>query len=320
MQDEFYHILAVSLQNVLVKSNINRSFLQELRLRVGRPLLLRLRDKEYFLTKEGGLTLRPEDGIVVTADVLKETMEYVSRYSLYAYGEELRQGFLTVRGGHRIGFSGQMMKEREGAGKITHIQFINIRVAHEIRDCALPLLPFVYDQKKFLNTLLVSAPGGGKTTMLRDLIRLLSDGNSYGTGQTIGVVDERSELGACHMGAPQNDLGLRTDILDGCKKAEGMIVLVRSMAPKIIAVDELGSREDVEALSFAATCGVGVLASVHGNGYEEVEAKPAFAPLLQQGLFKRIVVLVSEPKAGTIAAVLDGKGEQIWKPDYLEVC
>lgn len=318
MQDEFYHILAVDLQEIFKKSNIKCTELQEIRLRAGRPLLIKLHSREYFLTKDGFLSEDFSAAFIITAAVLKETLEYVSRYSLYAYEEELRQGFLTVKGGHRVGLSGQMVKERGGGGLIRNVQFLNIRVAHEVRDCALPLLPFVYHRKKFLNTLIVSSPGAGKTTLLRDLIRLISDGNSYGMGQTVGVVDERSELGASHLGVPQNDLGLRTDVLDGCKKSEGMLLLIRSMAPDIIAVDELGGKEDLEAVSYAATCGIGIVATVHGRDYVELIDKPGFYEAFAHGLFERIVLLSGSPVAGTLAAVLDGKGDSLWKSDSLE--
>lgn len=318
MQDEFYHILAVGLQEVFQKSAIKRNDLQEIRLRAGRPLLIKIHSRERFLTMDGESTEDSQKALIVTAAVLKETLEYVSRYSLYAYEEELRQGFLTVKGGHRVGLSGQMVKERGGNGLIRNVQFLNIRVAHEVRDCALPLLPFVYQRKRFFNTLIVSSPGAGKTTMLRDLIRLISDGNSYGAGQTVGVVDERSELGACHLGVPQNDLGLRTDVLDGCKKSEGMLLLIRSMSPDIIAVDELGGREELEAVTYAATCGIGVAATVHGRSYAEILDKPGFREAFSRGLFERVILLSDQPVVGTLAAVTDGKGEVLWKSDSLE--
>lgn len=309
MQDDFFHILAVELQEIFEKSGIERSGLQEIRLRTNRPLLIKLQSREYFLTKNGVLTDDFRDAFLVTAAILKETLEYISRYSLYAYEEELRQGFLTVKGGHRVGLSGQMVKERESNGLIRNVQFLNIRVAREVRDCALPLLPFVYQRKRFLNTLLVSPPGAGKTTMLRDLIRLISDGNSYSVGQTVGVVDERSELGASHLGIPQNDLGIRTDVLDGSRKKEGMLLLIRSMAPDIIAVDEIGSREDLAAVVYAATCGVGVAATVHGRSYKEILDKPGFREILSSHLFERIVLLSCEPVVGTLAEIRDGDGD-----------
>ena len=135
---------------------------------------------------------------------------------------------MTVCGGHRVGVAGQVVLEHGRVRNVKHISFINIRVSHQIKGCATCLLPYVIKDGRLLHTLIISPPGCGKTTILRDLVRLISDGNSYCRGMNVGVVDERSELAACYMGIPQNDVGLRTDILDGCPKAEGMLMLLRT--------------------------------------------------------------------------------------------
>ena len=172
---------------------------------------------------------------------------------------------------------------------LKNMAFINIRVAHENRGAADGILPKLYKKGKFQNTLIVSPPGFGKTTLLRDLIRQISDGNTYGAGLRVGVVDERSELAGSYLGRPQNDLGMRTDVLDGCPKAQGMLLLLRSMSPQVIAVDELGEETDRRALQKAAACGCGLLATLHGT--DETDAAKRLGESCLRQIFDRIVIL-----------------------------
>lgn len=151
-----------------------------------------------------------------------------------------------------------------------YISSINIRVSHEVLDCANKIFPYITYNKQMYHTLIISPPRCGKTTLLRDVIRQISDGNRWIKGCTVGVVDERSELGGCYLGVIQNNLGMRTDILDRCPKADGMIMLIRSMAPQVVAVDEIGAKEDVHAIEYAMHCGCKMLATAHGDSMEEI--------------------------------------------------
>ena len=189
------------------------------------------------------------------------------------------------------------------------ISSLNIRVAYEAKGIAGVVLPYLYEEKKLCSTLLISPPGCGKTTLLRDIIRMVSDGNRLAGGMTVGVVDERSELAGCCDGIAVNDLGMRTDILDGCLKAAGMLMLLRSMAPDVVAVDELGDREDTIALEQVLKCGCSVLATVHGGSYEELSRKRFLQPLLQAGAFRRYLVLKHCDGTFFVEQVRDGDGQ-----------
>lgn len=191
-------------------------------MRLGQPLRV-VRGKEEIVLRSG------TEPYIVTKEELRETMDYISHYSLYAYENELRQGFVTVEGGHRVGVAGKVIMEKERVKNIQYISSLNIRVSHEVLGCADRLIPYIVANKQVCHTLIISPPCCGKTTLIRDLIRQISDGNEYVKGCSVGVVDERSELGGCYLGIAQNHLGTRTDVLDCCPKAEGMIMLIRSM-------------------------------------------------------------------------------------------
>jgi stage III sporulation protein AA len=164
-----------------------------------------------------------------------------------------------------------------------------------------------------LHTLIISPPCCGKTTLLRDIIRLISDGGKDRAGLTVGVVDERSEIGACYMGVPQNDLGIRTDVLDCCPKAKGMLMLIRAMSPRVIAVDEVGSKEDIEAIEYVINCGCKLIATVHGNSLLDVKGKPLLKKLIEDKLFERYILLSNKGSVGHLEEVYDREGNGIYK-------
>lgn len=305
--EEIYRILALPLRKLLKACQLDFSKLQEIRLRIGAPFLVVYDGREHFVDSRGGLSLDDSRSVMVSREQLRETMEYISNYSMYAFEEELRQGYITVQGGHRVGVAGKMIWEKQGAKNMKHISFLNIRLAHEVIGCSDRILPYVMQEGRLFHTLIISPPRCGKTTLLRDLIRQLSDGGKGFAGMTVGVVDERSELGACYLGVPQNDLGCRTDILDGCPKVQGMMMLVRSMAPQVIAVDEVGSREDVEAMEYVMNCGIYLLATVHGNSIDDIKNKPVLGRLIRERVFERYI-LMTPGRVGQIGSVFDERG------------
>jgi len=189
-----------------------------------------------------------------------------------------------------------------------HISALNLRIARNIQGRGLKILPLLLGTQGIVcHTILISPPRAGKTTLLRDLIRLISNGvPGLGlTGQTVGVVDERGELAGMCQGVPTYDLGYRTDVLDGCPKAKGMSMMVRSMAPQVMAMDELGHADDVEALMDVLRTGVQILSTAHASSIEEARNRPTLAHLLDQGVFERMVVLSRKHGPGTIDGVYD---------------
>lgn len=272
-----------------------------------KPLLLVYRGEEIIPGNQRG---KP---YIVTREDIREMLEYISNYSLYAYEQEMKQGYITIEGGHRVGMTGQAIIENGKVKNLRYISSINLRMSHEILGCADPIFPYITYNKKLYHTLIVSPPRCGKTTLLRDMIRQISNGNGWINGMSVGVVDERSELGGCYMGVAQNQLGIRTDVLDCCPKAEGMIMLIRSMGPEVIAVDEIGTVEDVHAIEYAMHCGCKMLATVHADSMEELRKKPLFDQMVVEKRFERYVLLENREHVGQVEGIYDSRGTLLYR-------
>ena len=265
--------------------------LEEIRIRIGQPVFLYTSQKELVLLDdtffESQKVQRKEKVYRITEQDILEMQNYVSDYSLYAWQEELRNGFLTVQGGHRIGLSGSTLNKEGKIKGLSYLTFFNIRVAHERWGCAGVILPYIKKENgSVYNTLLVSAPAMGKTTLLRDCIRQLS----Y-SGTKIAVVDERLEIAASYHGIPQNDMGPRTDILDSCNKPEGICMMLRAMSPEVIAVDELGTEEDFFAVEKALYSGCKLIGTVHAGSMKELQQKPILKRWCEVELFERFIFI-----------------------------
>lgn len=319
-EEDLLKIFAAPIRRLLEAGGLDFDRLQEVRLRAQAPMLARYGDSEYYIDRSGSLSGEQKDAYIVSKADIKETVEYISQYSLYAYEEELKQGFITIQGGHRVGMAGKVVMEKDGIRSMKYISFINVRLSHQIKGCADTLLPFVTDGFEVRHTLIISPPRCGKTTLLRDLIRQLSNGGGARRGVTVGVVDERSEIGACYMGLPQNDLGIRTDVLDCCPKADGMMMLVRTMAPQVIAVDEIGGRQDMEAIEYVRNCGCKLIATVHGSSIDDIRTKPMLRKLVQEHAFERYAVLGDTKTAGRITEVYDSQGNPLYKAEEIAAC
>lgn len=301
---EFHTFLPKEVCHFIEELGLNEGDIQEIRMNVGQPLMLKAQGREIIVHTQGGMTDKYQDGFCVTEEMLKETFSFICKHSVYAYEEEIRQGFITIEGGHRIGLVGQAVTEGDKVKNIKYVSGLNIRLASQRVGCGDKVIEMIADKHNIFNTLIVAPPCAGKTTLLRDCIRLLSNGRKNVEGVRVGVADERGELGACYHGVPQNDLGARTDVLDRVPKAAGILMLIRSMAPRVIAVDEIGTKSDMEALKNACLSGCSILATIHGSSPYDIYEKTVFEHLKAGNIFQRYIVL--QPNAiGKIKAVYD---------------
>ncbi len=277
-------LLPVKYQRLAQKlPDKRKSLAEEFRLRAGQPMTV--------VSPEGETVLGEKEP--VSSQDLEQLCDRVTEYSRYAAAETIARGFITARGGFRIGLCGTVVVQESGQRNLRNLSSVNIRIGREVRGISEELLPQLLDGGQFCSTVIIAPPGAGKTTLLRDMVRALSDGCEERRPLRVALVDERGEIAAMHRGAAQFSVGSHTDVLDGCPKAVGMEMLLRGMNPQIIAVDEITAREDLQLLQQASHSGVALLATLHGTDVAEVEQKPLFRKLLRLGVFQRAVCIVS---------------------------
>ncbi|MGM0409289.1 MAG: stage III sporulation protein AA [Bacillota bacterium] len=286
----------------------NKEKIIELRLRVNQPLEI-VTTKNYYFLKN-----KKNKNYIINKNLIKKTFNILTENSLYAMERELKEGFITVNGGHRVGFTGEVVLRNNKIVSIKNINSINFRIAHQIIGVADKLIDYLYNKELdfYYNTLIIGPPLSGKTTLLRDLIRICSTGIMKKNIRSfkVSVIDERSEIGGSYKGIPQNNLGKRTDLLDNCPKSQGILMLIRTMSPEIIAIDEIGGDNDINAIIRALNSGVILLATIHGYNYQSVFNKKVFNKLKELNLFKRIVILSSK-KLGKVKSIVDEKGGRL---------
>lgn len=312
-QNDILQMMQRNLREVFRKADLNFNHIQEIRLRSEKPLAVRYMNRNYFVTENGQLTLDYSCGMIISADSINETLGYMLRYSRYAFEEEIRQGYITLSGGHRVGIGGKTVAENGAVKSINKISSLNIRISHEVIGCADRVVPYIYNNNAVKNILIIAPPCCGKTTLLRDMVRQVSDGNDYGEGMNVAVIDERSEIASCYEGIPQNNIGVRTDVLDDCPKDHGMMMAVRSLSPSVIAVDEIGGENDAKALHYVINSGCSVFATAHGYSLEDVKNKPVLSGLISEGSFDRFIILKNGNFPGRIMAITDKSGRQLIK-------
>ncbi len=269
--------------NLFQENNKIIEEVQEIRIRANRPIILKLREKDLILQYD-----------IQQTEIL-QIVERICENSIYAYKNQICEGFITVRGGHRIGLTGSCVIENGKIINVKYISSLNFRIAREVLNCSTRVLREIIDMenKTIYNTIIVAAPGKGKTTMLRDIIRRLSNGidEINFRGRACGVVDERGEIAAMHKGIPQNDVGIRTDIIENVDKNKGIHMLIRTMAPEIVACDEIGSKEDVEAIHYALYSGVKGIFTMHGKNIEDIKNNRQIYELIENREIQKVVFL-----------------------------
>lgn len=289
---------AIQLLPVAVQINT----IEEIRIRIHRPLEVIASGRSYICPH----VVQMEEGM--------ELLNKLSQYSLYAIEEELKKGYITIQGGHRVGLAGKVITDGGKVKAIRQVTSFNIRIARQQIGIASPLLPYLYD-RRWLNTIIIGAPQTGKTTLLRDIARIISTGvtEKHIAPRKVGIVDERSEIAGCVKGIPQFTFGYRVDVLDACPKAEGMMMMIRSMSPDVLVVDEIGSEADCIAILEAVHAGVGLFMTAHGRHIDDIMKRPSLRPIMEQAVFERFIELTNVGLPGTIQAIRDRSGRDIYR-------
>ncbi len=305
MENVIINNVSLQIKNRLIKSSDWFKDLEEIRIRVGKALIIKKGKNEYYITDKG-LTTNIKDGYSCTKKDINQTLDIMTKRSYYAVEEDIKKGFLTLAGGHRVGITGKVIIEKGKIKGIKEIMSMNIRISREVKGCSNKVMPYIFS-KEMGHTLIISSPGCGKTTLLRDLIKNISN-----RGVTVGVVDERSEISASHNGEMQIDLGSRTDVLENCPKSLGMMMLLRSMSPNVIAVDEIGSEEDIKSINMLLNAGVKILATVHSKNIDDVKNKKIMNELISNKTFDKYIVLTNAKKIGQVEGVYDKNLKKMW--------
>ncbi|WP_372629707.1 stage III sporulation protein AA [Cohnella sp.] len=300
MPQPIMELFPTSLRSVLERMpEAAKESLEEIRIRENRPMEIGYGSRYAFVREDGSLTESSPEAYRPGRDQCRALLERITNHSIYAAEEELRRGYVTVAGGHRIGLAGRAVLDGGAVSHLKDIAGFNVRIARARAGFGGHVLPGLLDvqARTIRHTLIVSPPQQGKTTLIRDLARCISYGTWHhpaarGWGsRKVGIVDERSEIAASERGVPTFDLGPRCDVLDACPKAEGMMMMLRSMSPEVLVVDEIGRPEDAEAIREAIHAGVRVLATAHAADMADVLARPALGRLAAEGAFGAYVFL-----------------------------
>lgn len=276
---DMYKYMETAITNNL---NITKT-IEEIRIRVGKPIILKFRNTDIVLK------------YIVTSKEVLEILEKVCENSIYAYKNQICQGFLTIKGGHRIGITGTVVVEDGKIINVKYVSSLNFRIAREVINCSSNIIKQIIDvqNQTIYNTLIISPPGKGKTTMLRDIVRQISNGiNEYKfKGKTVGLVDERGEIAATYKGITQNDVGIRTDVIGNVDKKSGIEILIRSMAPEVIACDEIGIKEDIYAIRKCLISGVKGVFTMHAKNIDDVKKNIEIKSLIENHYIEKIICL-----------------------------
>ena len=307
LSDEIINSLSLNLREKI--KTIQEENIEEIRLRVNKPLIINGNQKDYFYNEnKKKLDRNMDKAYIVTKEDLDQTFQIICKYSIHSFMDDIKKGFVTLRGGHRVGIVGKAIVENGSIENIKHISSLNIRISREVKNCSDKVMNHIIKSStKINNTIIISPPQCGKTTLLRDIVRNLSSGSEQFNfkGVNVALIDERNEIAGSYLGMPQMDVGIRTDIIETCPKDVGIMMVLRSMSPNVIVTDEIGTEKDIKALYTALNGGVGLITTVHGDSMEDIRNRKELKSLLDEELFKKVILLSAKKGPGTVEKIYD---------------
>ncbi len=274
--------------------------IQEIRLRANQPLSIVMQGKNLFVTQQGEFTVSPSIGHTITSEDIKTVFMCACQNSVYAYSKELQNGFITLSGGHRMGLAGRVIYENNTISTIRDLSALSIRIASEKKGCCHTILPYLVHDEEIRSCAIISPPGGGKTTVLRDIARSIST-----RGHRVCIIDERGEIAGCCQGIARYDLGPSCDVLDGCNKTDGLQWALRCLSPSVMIVDELGSDSEAQAVLQGISSGVATVFSLHASNIMQAMRRSPMALLIKQSVPDLLVVLSTSQTPGRIINIYD---------------
>lgn len=288
------------LKNIALKHMLSPEKTEELRLNAGYSLTA-LKKSGLFFLSETGECVEEDKGAVFSKEEIKKIINSFCENSIYSYQEQIKKGYIPLKGGHRAGVTGRCVRDGDEIKYMTDFTSLNIRIAHEVFGASDLIFPYIYNGE-VENTLIISPPGCGKTTILRDLSRKLGSSICM---KKVSVVDERGEIAALSGGIIHNKVGSLTSVIDGCPKAEGIMCILRAMNPDVIITDEIGGIDDGKAIMAGVLSGSKVICSAHGSSLSDVAEKSGTKELIGQKVFKKVIILSRKNGPGTVEEVIN---------------
>ena len=309
ISEEIINSLSINLREMIKSISRDNVNIEEIRLRSLKPLIVNSNNKDYFYnTKLNKLDLNMNNPYIVSKDDIEQTFQIMCKYSIHSFIDDIKKVFITLRGGHRVGLVGKTIIEDGQVKNIKHISSLNIRISREVLGCSDKVLSHIIRGKNQINnTLIISPPQCGKTTLIRDIVRNISNGNKEFAfkGMKVALIDERNEISGSYLGIPQMDVGIRTDVIETCPKDIGIMMLLRSMSPNVKVTDEIGNIDEIKALYTALNGGVSLITTVHGDSIEDIRNRKELSNLLDSELFKKVIILSAKKGPGTIEKIYD---------------